>query len=329
MTVLTLGAESVSSLLLSRYGLRAVDIEFLGAEEATVCRVTTSAGEQLAVKIMAGSNAAVDRWHGSILARVGELGLPVPVVVRDLTGAVTSEAGDVQVQVTRWLHGVPCSDVPVGPDLLFDIGRTAARLRLAMAGVTPPPVPVTHMWELSRTEASIRMALESVSDKETISLARAALTRFSREVLPHLDALPRAVVHHDLHDANLLTSVDEGGRRYVSGILDFGDAVYGVRVAELAVAAAYAARPRADPVGALLTVVSGWISAGAELTALERQVLYPAAIGRLAVNAAVWASRYEGPRGDYARARAAGSLDALERMLASSTAGVSGDIRDV
>lgn len=156
-----------------------------------------------------------------------------------------------------------------------------------------------------------------------------SLSRFSREVLPQLDSLPRAVVHHDLHDANLLTSADADGRRYVSGILDFGDTVHGVRVAELAVAAAYAARPCADPVGALLTVLAGWVDAGAELTALERQVLYPAAIGRLAVNAAVWASRSAGPRGDYARARANGSLDALGRMLAVSTAEVTSDIRNI
>lgn len=324
--MLTLDAESVGGLLLSRYGLRAVDVEFLGAEEATVCRVTTPAGDQFAVKVMA--NDPVNRWHRSILAQAGGRGLPVPSVLRDLSGEVTSDAGDVQLQVTRWLPGVPYADVTMDRDLLSDIGRTAARLRLAMSGAAPPPVPVTHMWELSRTESSIRAALESVSDRETISLARAALTRFSREVLPYLESLPRAVVHHDLHDSNLLTSVDAGGRRYVSGILDFGDTVYGVRVAELAVAAAYAARPCADPVGALLTVVSGWFSAGAELTALERQVLYPAAIGRLAVNAAVWASRSAGPRAGYAKTRSAGSLDALDRMLTHSTTEVTRNILD-
>lgn len=323
MTEVTLRAESVRRLLRARYGLRAARIEPVGAEAATVCRVTTDTGDRLAVKVMAG-DAEISRWHGSIMARLGDLGLPVPRVVPDLSGAVTPQAGDVHMQVTTWLDGQPYAEVTMDPGLLTDIGRTAARVRLAMSGLelsglAKPPVPVTHQWELSRSAASVAAALESVSDRRTVSVARAALARFSREVAPHLAELPRGVVHHDLHDSNLLTSCDPAGRRYVSGILDFGDTVPGPRVAELAVAAAYAARPCADPAGALLTVVSGWAAAGAELTALEGAVLYPAAIARLAVNLAVWAARAGGPRGDYARTRASGSLDALDRMLAVPT----------
>src|SRR5579859_256437 len=239
MTVLTLSAEAVSSLLLSRYGLRTRHVELLDAEEATVCRVSVP-GRMLAVRVM-GGDVAVNQWHGEVLAALGGSGLPVPVLVRDLSGSVTSMAGpDVQMQVTSWLPGLPLASLPAVSlrDLLLDVGRMAARLSAALAAVPAPHYPVTHIWELSQSASSIRTALASVSDRRTVALAGAALARFAAEVEPFAGDLPRAVVHHDLHDSNLLTSVDSAGRRYLSGILDFGDTVYGLRVAELAVAAA-------------------------------------------------------------------------------------------
>ena len=100
----------------------------------------------------------------------------------------------------------------------------------------------------------------------------------------------------------------------VSGILDFGDLLDGPKVAELAVAAAYAIRRTSHPLDALETVVSGW-TAVRPLTSQECSVIFPIAVARLAVNAAVWSARLASSRGEYGQARMGGSVEAVERCL--------------
>jgi hydroxylysine kinase len=194
--------------------------------------------------------------------------------------------------------------VRVDPPLLRAVGETAARVSVALDGLDPP-APTCHAWELIRAGDTLRGVVGQVPDRRVA----AALDVFERDLRPLFDRLPWTIVHHDLHDSNLLV-----GAGRITGILDFGDLTYGPRLAELAVAAAYAARNTADPHAAVLEVAAGWASV-LPLTAEETQGLLPAVVTRLATNVAVWASRATGPRAQYATARAAGSVDALEALL--------------
>jgi len=60
-------------------------------------------------------------------------------------------------------------------------------------------------------------------------------------------------------------------------------------------------------------VCAGWRDA-APLSEREMLAVLPGALTRLAVNAAVWASRARGSRAEYARERAAGSTRALAAL---------------
>jgi Ser/Thr protein kinase RdoA (MazF antagonist) len=323
--VLDLAEDDVRQVLLRGYGIRAADIEVVSGEVATVCRV--AAGRQvLALKAMpAGDPAgeALVRWQTEAMVMLQRSGLPVPTTVVDRAGhhlhAHDVDGRLVLVHLTAWLSDPPLGEVPVDTALLREVGRTAGRVHLALTALRRPPAPVTHPWELARTEETLRSALTDVADPLVAGLTTAALGVFRSHVAPCLPDLPRAVVHHDLHDANLLVGTGADGRRRVTGILDFGDLVVGPRLAELAVAAGYAARNTADPAAALLDVAGGW-SEVAALTPLERACLLPAATARLAVNAAVWASRMTGPRAAYARSRVQGTAQAVERLLATDRA---------
>ncbi|WP_269770077.1 phosphotransferase [Brevibacterium antiquum] len=174
-----------------------------------------------------------------------------------------------------------------------------------------PPIAVSHVWELRRTVDTLSNAMSRVEDPQLWSILDESRTRFLCACDGRMDELPHGVVHHDLHDANLLVDASEEA---VTGVLDFGDMVWGPRIAELAVPAAYASRGAAQPVEAFIQVAEGWGSS-IDLQAEEIDLLLEAAIGRLAVNLAVWTARGQSERGGYALSRSKGTERVLREFL--------------
>ncbi|MEH3076737.1 MAG: phosphotransferase [Quadrisphaera sp.] len=299
------------------FGLCATRTTLQLSEEATVARVTTPSHD-LAVKVFDAS--AVDertvRWRHELAALAAARGLPVPQPLRAADGSLTVTvrlAGrTVLAQASTWSTGVPLAECDVDAALLDEVGRVAARLSLALADAPPPPPHEPHAWDLRSSAATLTEAVARVSDPETRTVALGAL-RASQGVRDRLDRLPQGVVHHDLHDENLRIGGAGAGRRVV-GILDFGDATVGPRIADLVVPAAYAARHCSDPASAVDAVVEGWRSVSA-LEDGELAAITALAAVRLATNAAVWRSRADGPRGEYARTRSRGSLGAARALL--------------
>jgi 4-aminobutyrate aminotransferase-like enzyme len=78
---------------------------------------------------------------------------------------------------------------------------------------------------------------------------------------PRLASLRRSAVHNDLNDNNVLVAADGSlheRHQQISGILDFGDMVFGYTVADLAVACAYVMLGATDPLAAAASVVRGY-----------------------------------------------------------------------
>ena len=90
--------------------------------------------------------------------------------------------------------------------------------------------------------------------------------------------LPRQVIHNDLNSENLL--VRDGA---IVGVIDFSDVVESVRIAELAIACAYAMLDQNDPVSVALEVITGYRSV-TEPTAAEVDVLLDLILVRLATS---------------------------------------------
>ena len=66
-----------------------------------------------------------------------------------------------------------------------------------------------------------------------------------------------AMVHNDLNDNNVLVEEVDGVQK-VAGILDFNDALYTVRVAEPAIAGAYAMLRKDHPLNAMGLIIAGY-----------------------------------------------------------------------
>lgn len=325
-------AAEITELLATRFAVRPTAVRALGAESAAVFRVEVDGGA-LAVKAFWGdtpSNVAV-RWQQDVVHRLAESGLPVARPRRSVDGETTVDSSvrgrSVLVQVSDWLTGTPVEAVPMRRRLLREIGHVAARLHESLRDETAPPELDDHAWQITGVRAAIEQALARIhvirgrgglpgTAEEIARLQRAVDTAsavLDERVEPRLRTLPTAVVHHDLHDANLLVGLGAGPTS-VTGILDFGDMTCSARISEPVIAGAYAARHRLDPVAAVTEVVDAW-SESVPVTSEEAAVVRPLAAARLLANSAVWMSRLDTARGDYAAARRRGSLVAAERLL--------------
>ena len=115
----------------------------------------------------------------------------------------------------------------------------------ALEGFRSETLPETHHWDVTRSGEVIDecLALDpTLGGNPDILVARQWFT----DVEPRLGSLPRAMVHNDLNDNNVLVEVVDGIQK-VAGVLDFNDALYTVRVAEPAIAGAYAMLRKDDP----------------------------------------------------------------------------------
>jgi 4-aminobutyrate aminotransferase-like enzyme len=142
------------------------------------------------------------------------------------------------------------------------------------------------------------------------------LDRFRHEVGPRLATLRHSFVYNDANDHNLLVKEDAGGSPSLVGLIDFGDALHTVTVAELAIACAYLMLDREDPLAEASRVISGYHSVR-PLTPVERSALFDLVIARLCASVLLAAQRRRvEPENEYLQISAQPVARLLERMSA-------------
>lgn len=314
----------LAKVLDAHYALRGARFTQLGGELDLNYRVTDHAG---AHRFLRASPAPLDRpaiaWQDAVLGALEQR--PLSVASPRLLPTRSGEAGAAVVLDGSWAGLVRLTTWIGGRDV-SEFGATDAAYRRQLGGLAAEVVDSLavlndraagspgHHWLIERAGDSIRATIAAVTDPLQRALIERALDGFDAvaHVLPEL---PRTTVHQDLHDFNLLGERGAGDALRITGVVDFNDAVFTIRVAELAVAAAYATLRQDDPVAAFCDVVGGYLERAA-LTEAELDVVFPLAVARLAVNASTWTERSLGENAAYARARMAATWPALERLLA-------------
>jgi Ser/Thr protein kinase RdoA (MazF antagonist) len=167
-----------------------------------------------------------------------------------------------QAWAITWLPGYPLATATRRtPELYEDCGRQVAALDRALAGFDHPAIHRDFYWDLANGRAIIDQYRQLIVDAELRGALDRLVSEFDRTTAPLLDRLPRGAVHSDLNDYNVLVGggddVEARGQR-VTGIVDFGDMVYGYRVGDLSVAIAYAILDSDDPLTIASHVVRGY-----------------------------------------------------------------------
>jgi 4-aminobutyrate aminotransferase-like enzyme/Ser/Thr protein kinase RdoA (MazF antagonist) len=248
------------------YGLEAV-ARPLTSERDQNFLLEPAAGDRIVLKIAnAVEDAAMLDAQTSVLEHLAP-GFPltprvVPTTGGALVGTVTAANGRRhRVWAVTRLNGVLLSTVHHrSPALLDDFGARVGALSRALTAFDHPAIHRDFHWDLANGTRVIAEHRSLVTG-EIGATIDTLVARFDAEAAPRLASLRRSAVHNDLNDNNVLVAADgplHARHQQLSGILDFGDMVFGYTVADLAVACAYVMLGAPDPLAAAASVVRGY-----------------------------------------------------------------------
>lgn len=259
------------------------------------------------------------RWQASLLA-AAEADQHIPFLTPNLLSSadgrthitVEGEGGTYIARVVRWIDGALMSDeVFSGLDLPYSLGAASAHLTRALGGLAEPVGITGHRWLIQRGPEVVDESLRGLPDDGRTRVVAEVSRRFDMAVLPLLDALPWSVIHHDLHDGNVI--LDAAGKA-VAGVIDFNDAAFAPRVADLAIAGAYAMLRQSEPEQVFRAVVDGYRSI-LDLSSAELDVVGEMALMRLCMNWAQWQARAQAPGdNEYALSRSRYTWPLIEHL---------------
>jgi 4-aminobutyrate aminotransferase-like enzyme/Ser/Thr protein kinase RdoA (MazF antagonist) len=183
-----------------------------------------------------------------------------------VAGGIREYEGRI-VWMLHWIPGKLLADTKYhSARLLQNYGRLLARQAAKLATYGHLSAHKELKWDLKRA-SWIREYLHLTEDPALIEKVLA--------MAPDLAHLRHSVIHGDANDHNALVDGDD-----VVAIIDFGDLHYTATICELAIASAYVALNKKDPITAIAHLVSGYH----DLEPAEIEVLFPLILLRLAVS---------------------------------------------
>jgi 4-aminobutyrate aminotransferase-like enzyme/Ser/Thr protein kinase RdoA (MazF antagonist) len=220
--------------------------------------------------------------------------LAVPQLKPSLSGDVLASAvatgGERHaMRLVGWLPGVPLAEVKRTFELMRNLGRSLGELDHALQGFIHPGAVRELDWDL-RHAGRARTRLHFVRDADRRALLERFIVRFENHVAPKLSRLRAQVIHNDANDWNVLVSKSD--HEQIAGLIDFGDAVHTVLIAEVAIACAYSILDMEDPIGAAAALAAGFHEKY-PLKAEEIDLLFDLIAMRLVTSVTFSASRHD------------------------------------
>ncbi|CAN7620873.1 aminotransferase class III-fold pyridoxal phosphate-dependent enzyme [Brucella pseudogrignonensis] len=213
-----------------------------------------------------------------------------PSASGDVLALTTGKSGEKHaLRLVGWLPGTPLAEVNRTFGLMRNLGRSLGELDQALQGFIHVGALRDLDWDL-RHAGRARDRLHHINDADKKALLERFITRFENFVAPKLAGLRAQVIHNDANDWNVL--VDNDNHEKIAGLIDFGDAVHTVLIAEVAIACAYAALDTQDPIGAAAALAEGFHERY-PLQAEEIDLLFDLMAMRLVTSVTVSASRRE------------------------------------
>ncbi|MGW0705704.1 phosphotransferase [Streptomyces sp. NPDC002643] len=225
-----MGEAEATALARTWWSLDVTAATRLATEKDDTFRLDTAEGEAFVVKV-SHPNEDPDEvaFETELMGHVHESahGVPVPGLLRSADGRtlvpLRDEAGQHRLaRMMTFTEGVPLDSTGSSPAERERVGEVLARLRHATADFRHPADGRPCAWDVRHLPA-LRPLLDDVTDGAQRTVLTAGLTRFMNVVEPRLPLLRSQVLHNDFSKSNIL--VDHGDPGFVTGIIDFGDAV--------------------------------------------------------------------------------------------------------
>lgn len=237
VTRVPLSESDALRVVTESYGLDAISAQRLETERDDSFAIETlDARFVLKVAHPADDPAGLDfQTRALAYAQNKDAALPLQRIVAAEDGTLTpvlTAQHDRMARLFDWLPGDLLLDSTPDDAQLAALGGSLGRLTVALDGFEHPASRRPFAWDLAQFSR-----LEVLAERFPHGDVREVFRRFYDVVSPRLDELPRQVIHNDFNPGNVL--VDAGRADFVTGILDFGDVIHTVRVADVAVALCY------------------------------------------------------------------------------------------
>ncbi len=263
----TFSLEEAGALVRRLYGVEG-GIESLPSERDQNFLVTPRKGKRTVLKIAAaGEDRSFLEAEQEAMRRVSsETGL-CPAIVPTVNGETLEEVSGASglthlVWMVTYIPGGVLGDLRFhSPPLLRDLGRSLARLDLALKDFDHPAVRRVFHWDLARGLDEIGACESMIADPRMRTLVHDLAEGIGRRTAPLLPRLRRSAIYNDANDFNVIVKDEKGfpdKLREVAGLVDFGDMVFSYTVANPAVAAAYAVLDKPDLLGTAAAVLAGY-----------------------------------------------------------------------
>lgn len=254
-------------IIQKHFGIEAICAKSLPSERDQNFLIST-ATKRWVLKISNGQElaSAID-GQNQMLAHVANNFDLCPQVKDTLDGATSvvvpgkNDASHI-VRIVSFLEGLPLAEVTYRPDeLLRSLGEQVAQLTDSLEGFDNKAFRRSFHWDIAE---GIDVVLErrNLISKKMLPHVNHCIDDYQHYVQPLLQRLQKSVIHNDANDGNVVVAVSQSGvpPTKVTGLIDFGDAVYSYTVAELAIATAYAILNTDNPLLAACEVVAGYAS---------------------------------------------------------------------
>lgn len=219
--------------------------------------------------------------------------IPVPRLIQDTRGRPSIMIVDRArqrrcVRLMSYLDGTLLDSTGSNAQERFRVGEVLARLRYASEGFSHPADSRVLAWDVKHL-LSLQYLLDDVEDTSKREILSRGMNRF-RTLYDRLSRLRTQVLHNDFSKSNIV--VDHGNPNFVTGIIDFGDAVRTAVAVDVATALLnqlprnVAKVPVNDLFADARDVLRGYLSV-AELTAEELQLVPHLVMGRVVARALI------------------------------------------
>ncbi|KAM9384171.1 hydroxylysine kinase-like isoform 1-T3 [Pholidichthys leucotaenia] len=175
------------------------------------------------------------------------------------------------------------SKVPLTLQLLYELGKTAARMDLILQKMEHPQLSVLHrekfIWSLSNVDV-LEQYLHVLDGDPLQKNVQSVLDLYKTTVDLKRSHFRKCINHGDFSHLNVLVQPDKSGVYMISGILDFGCMNNGYYIHELAITIMYmmmTVYPEPMEVGG--PVLAGWESV-LPLNKAEKDCLYVLLLSR-------------------------------------------------
>ncbi|MBT8087063.1 MAG: aminotransferase class III-fold pyridoxal phosphate-dependent enzyme [Gammaproteobacteria bacterium] len=288
--------DEVRDVALRFYGISG-DFQELRSERDQNFLVEDVNGDRFVLKVAnaAETPAGIDFQIGALrhIATTSS-SLPIPRIVPGRQGLDAHEirfanGNSHVVYLLTYLDGTLLSQSPKGgaPAVRQQLGVLLAKLDMALRGYFHPAARQPHPWNFE-TCGRLAPFTAHIENEEHRRIVRRTIERMRATVIPQLRTLRHQVIHHDAHSGNVLINRDDA--EAPSGLIDFGDLLFGTIVAEVAIACDGVAGDSHDCITPACELIAGFDSV-LPLEEEEIELVFDLVCARNAITATIAATR--------------------------------------